>query len=43
VREEKHLAQEEFDQAMKRDVEARVPEVVKAVLEEVLQEERPST
>jgi hypothetical protein len=33
------LAQEEFDQAMKRDVEARVPEGVKAVLEEVLQEE----
>jgi putative transposase len=33
------LAQEEFEHAVKRDVEARVREGVKAVLEEVLQEE----
>jgi putative transposase len=40
VREERRLAQgEEFEQAVKRDVEARVREGVKAVLEEVLQEE----
>ena len=37
--EERHLAQEEFEQAVKLDVEARVREGVKAVLEEVLQEE----
>jgi transposase-like protein len=40
VREESHLAQEEeFEQAVKRDIEARVREGVKAVLEEVLREE----
>jgi putative transposase len=39
VKEERHLAQEEFEQAVKLDVEARVREGVKAVLEEVLQEE----
>jgi putative transposase len=40
VREEWHLAQEEeFEQAVKRDIEARVREGVKAVLEEVLREE----
>ncbi|MBA3473424.1 MAG: IS256 family transposase [Rubrobacter sp.] len=33
------MAQEEFEQAVKLDVEARVREGVKAVLEEVLQEE----
>jgi transposase-like protein len=33
------LAQEDFKQTVKRDVEARVREGVKAVLEEVLQEE----
>jgi transposase-like protein len=40
VREERHLAQEEeFERAVKRDIEARVREGVKAVLEEVLREE----
>jgi putative transposase len=40
VKEKRHLAQEkEFEQAVKSDVEARVREGVKAVLEEVLQEE----
>jgi hypothetical protein len=33
------LAQEELEQAVKQDVEARVRKGVKAVLEEVLQEE----
>ena len=33
------MAQEEFEHAVKLDVEARVREGVKAVLEEVLQEE----
>jgi putative transposase len=42
VKEERHLAQEEeveFEHAVKLDVESRVREGVKAVLEEVLQEE----
>jgi putative transposase len=40
VREERHLAQEEeFERAVKRNIEARVREAVKAVLEEVLREE----
>jgi putative transposase len=40
VREERRLAKgEEFEQTVKRDVEARVREGVKAVLEEILQEE----
>jgi transposase-like protein len=37
--EEEDLTQEDFKNAVKLDVEARVREGVKAVLEEVLQEE----
>src|SRR5215210_4231074 len=35
----RHLAQEEFERAVKLDVEARVREGVKTILEEILQEE----